>query len=266
MKKLLKNGSGLLAGFAITLVTIIALFLFFWLGPTVKKTVERIGPQALGTEVTVGNIRIDPLRGTIHIQNLYIGNPEGFTNPSAIELKSCKVVIDLQSLRTDTIVIKEIRIENPEFTYERKLQTDNFKELQKNVEAYTAKNAGGETQGEKEKGADGASSETAAKKVIIERLIVIDGKVNAKISALPTAPIPLPGIEKTDIGKDDGGASWGEAGKEVLSVIYGSILEAVTNIGGMTGDVIKSAGNSVTDAGSSFLERIGQLFKKKEDQ
>jgi len=49
-------------------------------------------------------------------------------------------------------------------------------------------------------------------------------------------------------------------------VIYDSIIGAVMSIGDMTGDAIKSAGNSVKDAGSSFFERIGQLFKKKDDQ
>lgn len=266
MKKLLKIGFGLLTGVAVTLVILITLFLFFWIGPTIETAIEKIGPQVLGTEVTVGNILIDPLRGTIHIRNLYIGNPEDFANESAVDITSCKVVIDLRSLWTDIIVIKEIRIEKPEFTYERKLQADNFRELQKNVEAYAKKNAGGETQGEKEESEDEVPSETPEKKVIIERLIITNGKVNAKISALPTTPFPLPDIEKTGIGKDDGGASWSEAGKEVLSAIYDSILGAVTNIGDMTGDAIKSAGNSMKDAGSSFFDPIGQLFKKKEDQ
>ncbi|MDH3982372.1 MAG: AsmA family protein [Kiritimatiellaceae bacterium] len=283
MKKLLKIILGLLAVLVVALVCLV----LFWLGPTVKKSVETVGPKALGTEVTIEKLRIHPLLGTVQLKGLHIGNPEGFTNPSAVALKEFKVIVSLRSLLTDTVVVKEILIDSPEFTYERKLKTDNIKVLQKNIEAYTAKEEASEAeleqQIEQEKAEGEQPTDKPAKKIVIERLALINGKVNAKISALPTAPIPLPDIEKTDIGKDDGGTSWAEAGKEISTTIYDAIFGAVSSVGGIAGDALKGAGGSAVDAGkaagdtvkdagsavidsaSDAVKNIGGLFKKKEE-
>ncbi|MCF7848528.1 MAG: hypothetical protein K9M45_06730, partial [Kiritimatiellales bacterium] len=107
-----------------------------------------------------------------------------------------------------------------------------------------------------------------AKKVIIEHLLIKDGKVLAKVIGLPTAPIPLTTIEKFDIGKDDGGTSYGQASVEIISAIYDSIANAVTGLAGGATDLIKGAGDMSTDeaveAGSKALKSIGGMFKKKE--
>ncbi|MCF7849443.1 MAG: hypothetical protein K9M45_11390, partial [Kiritimatiellales bacterium] len=132
MKKLFKI-IGLLVVVLIVAIVCVALF---WLGPVVKKAVETVGPQATGVAVTVEKVHIRPLRGLVTIDGLFVGNPEGFANPSAVELKEFKVAVNLRSLMGDTIIVKEILIDAPQFTYERKLSTDNIKEIQKNVEAF----------------------------------------------------------------------------------------------------------------------------------
>jgi hypothetical protein len=278
MKKVLIITGSLL----VILIMVAVCLVLFWLGPVVEKTIERIAPKAAGVAVDIEKLYIYPLRGIVELNGLFVGNPEGFANESAVELKSFRINLDLSSLFTDTIIVREILIESPVFTYERQLKTDNIKEIQKNVAAYAAER---EQEAEADKAKDPAEADKAkdpaeagesgeelpAKKVIIEKLLVRDGKIKAKISALPTTPIPLRDIEKTDIGKEKGGTSWSNAGKEVISVIYDAILGAVSNVGSMAGDALKSTGDAAVGAGESVIETtadavksFGGLFKKDE--
>ncbi len=265
MKKLLKI---LGATVAIVIIAIICLVLF-WLGPTVKKTAETIGPKAIGAPLTIEKLSIFPLRGTVQLRGLFVGNPEGFSTESAVELQQFKVDVSIGSLLTDTIIVREILIEKPVFTYERKLKTDNIAAIQNNIAAFTAKEE--EAAPAEEPTEEKKPSDKPSKKVIIERLVVKDGLVKAKISALPTAPIPIPDIEKTDIGKKEGGASWSDAIREIISTLYEAITGVVGNIGEAATDAVKDAGGALKDAGDATLEtatdtikNIGGLFKKEE--
>jgi hypothetical protein len=270
MKKLFKILGGLVV---LVLIAVVCLVLF-WLGPTIRKTVETVGPKAIGAPLTMEKLHIYPLRGIVQLEGLFVGNPEGFATESAVELKQFKVDVSIRSLLTDTIVVKEILLDAPVFTYERKLKTDNIAAIQKNIEAFVGEREAPspETPAEEEKpDEEQEAPKKPAKKVIIERLTVKDALVRAKISALPTAPISIPDIEKTDIGKADGGTSWSAAAKEIGSTLYDAILGAVSNIGDAAGDALKDAGNAAMDAGGAAVDtaketmkNIGGLFKKKE--
>jgi len=264
MKKLLK----VIVGIVVILFLVVTGLVLFLLGPTVEKAVETIGPKAIGAELTLEKLRIDPLRGTVQLKGLFIGNPPGFASDSAVKLKQFRIDVALGSLLTDTIVVKQILIDAPEFTYERTLKTDNIQAIQKNIAAYTARE---ETLEEEPAAEEAAAKKPAGKKVIIEHLLVKDGRVNVKIYGFPTAPIPLPDVEKTDIGKQEGGTTWAAAGQEIVAVIYDAISGAVASMGTVSGDALKDAGGITTEAGKILggtagdaLKGIGGLFKKKE--
>jgi hypothetical protein len=82
----------------------------------------------------------------------------------------------------------------------------------------------------------------AGQKVIIAHLLVQNGMVKAKISALPSAPIPLPKIEMADLGKETGGTSIGDALSEIGGTFYDSIIGSVSSVTGFAGDALKGAG------------------------
>ncbi|VGO21056.1 DUF748 domain-containing protein [Pontiella sulfatireligans] len=224
MIKLLK----FIVGLATILIVVVVCLVLFWLGPAVKKTVETVGPKAIGAPLTIEKLTINPLGGIVVLEGLFVGNPEGFTAKSAVELKKFKVAVSLLSLRTDTIVIKEIVIDGPEFTYERKKKTDNISAIQKNIEAFAGKEGSGG--GEKPSSEKKPTEKKPAKKVVIEKLVLRNGIVKAKIAGIPTPPLALPDIEKTDIGKDSG-TTWTGVAAEVSATIYEAITSAVANIG-----------------------------------
>ncbi len=203
-------------------------------------------------------LSIEPLKGTVGISNLRIGNPQGFANEHLVKLQQFKLCLDPDSLLTDTLLIKEIHIEKPRVAYERKITTDNIKTFQQTIEAAFAQREEAMDKAEEQHDVEA----DVEQKVIIEHLLVQNGIVRAKISALPTAPIPLPTIEMKDVGKKEGGASLGEASSKIFSAFYDSIIGVVANTTGIAGDALKGAGSLTLDTLGNITESIGGLVGK----
>lgn len=254
----------------LVLVVVILLVLSFGLGGIIKKAVTTVGPKALGAPVALESVQVSPFTGLVHLKGLVIGNPEGFHTDSAAQIGEFKVQLDLASLLTDKIIIKEILIDGPQITYEKSLRSSNFTELQKNVEAFVGPQ---EAAAEESVPGDEPVETKPAKKVQIDKLLVQNGKVKISVTALKgnAMTVPLPKIEKEGIGADKGGATVADAAKEVWGAIMGGIKSAAS--GG--GDLLKGAGSAVTDgagaavntvkdSASGLIKGVGGLFKKAE--
>lgn len=203
-------------------------------------------------------LSVEPLKGIVVISNLRIGNPQGFSNPHLVMLQQFTLSLDPDSMMSDTLLIREIKIEEPSVAYERKLTTDNIKALQQTIEGAVLRRE--ETL---EKSGDTRDTASSTKqKVIIEHLLVENGTVRAKISALPTAPIPLPTIEMKDVGKKEGGASIGEASSQIFNAFYNAIIGVVANATGIAGDALKGAGGLTMDAIGSLTGGFSELTRR----
>jgi len=216
--------------------------------------------------LTFDLLSVEPLKGTVGISNLQIGNPQGFANKHLVKLQQFKLSLDPDTLQADTLLIKEIYIEKPRIAYERKITTDNIKAFQQTMEGAFAQREEAMDKAEEKHDVEVAKEQ----KVIIEHLIVRNGIVRAKISALPTAPIPLPTIEMKDVGKAEGGASLGEASTKIFSAFYDAIIGVVANTTGVAGDVLKGAGTFTLDAlgnvTGSLSELVGMDGKDKAEE
>ena len=112
----------------------------------------------------------------------------------------------------DTVHFKGILISGPEVTYEWKSDGSNLEALQRNVKKFAgigggdSKSSGGES--------SLSSSDEGGKKLIIDRIILREGKVSVSADSAflkgKKLNAPLPNIELKDIGKEDGGASAGD--------------------------------------------------------
>lgn len=245
---------------ALACIVVVACIVLFLMGPAMQKTIESIGPEIIGAPVTMEKLRIYPLTGTIRLTGLVIGNPDGFATDHVLSLTHLKIHVAMTSLRSDTIIVKEILFDAPEFTYEKRMNTDNITVIRDNIKDYANRwettkaepKPATPTQGKPEKG---------GKKVIIERLLLRDGWVKAKVPYLPTAPVPLPDIEKSDIGKKTGGTTWSAAAEEIISILDDAILEVVASLGSAAGGIIKETGKALGEAAGGVVKGIGNLFK-----
>jgi len=196
------------------------------------------------TLVALERLSVEPLKGLIQIDNLQIGNPQGFAHENLATIAKFQLEIDPDSIQADTLLIKDILIDTPRIAYERQIATDNIKALQVSIEAAFSKRGEIMDKAEPEANESATTDEPAPaeKKVIIEHLLVQNGMVSAKLSALPSAPIPLPDIERSNMGKEEGGLGMTDTLSSLGTLFYDAIIGAVSSITGFAGDALKGIG------------------------
>jgi len=241
-----------LIGIGVALVVLIVAVTLF-LGPIIKTSVETIGPQVAGVEMTLEKASVNLLTGNVKLKGLIIGNPEGFKTPSLMELGQFVVDLDMASLLTDTIVVKQIHIDGPQITYERGLKASNLSTLQKNLAP--AEDASADEPEEKV----AKAKKAPAKKVVIEDFLFENGKVNVSITLAggKQLTVPLATIHLEDIGKESDGASITEVVNEVFGAITKSVGQAVASSADFAGDALKGTGALAGNA----LKGTGNLIK-----
>jgi hypothetical protein len=136
-------------------IALLALGTFFFLGSVlgtaVTSAVNSIAPQVTGTKVTLGSALISPFNGSGSLHELYVGNPEGFSDGKAFSCGKVHVQAKILSVFSDTIVIDEIAIEAPEFIYETKLTSSNIGKILDNVNKFAGSPAPDEKAGPQKK-------------------------------------------------------------------------------------------------------------------
>jgi len=216
----------------------------------VKAAIENYGSEATQARVTLKSVRLSIKEGSGELSTLAVKNPKGFSSADAITLGDIKVALDLSTLQSNTIVVKDVTILQPSVLYEYTGGGGNLEALQKNVQSYAAKFSGGKTEPNKSAGDPAQSaSKQPEKKVIIENLVIRDGKVAATHQALQgrTISANLPTIQLKDIGKDKGGATPAEVAEKVI----GSISAAASRVA--TAELQKQAGDILKNQAGGLL-------------
>ena len=239
-----------LIGIGVVLIVLVVVVTLF-LGPIIKTSVETIGPQVAGVDITLKKARVNLLTGNVKLKGLIVGYPEGFKTDSLMELNQFVVDLKIGSLLTDTIVIKKIHIDGPQITYERGLKASNLGALQENLAPAEDK-----TPAEEPKKNAPKKEKDPAKKVIIEDFLFENGKVNVSITLAggKQVTVPLPPIHLENIGKESDGASITEVVTEVFGAITKSVGDAVAKSSDIAGDMIGDSGAALKDAGGAATD------------
>src|SRR6188768_4074490 len=103
-------------GVVVILLIIALVLVFINLNSVVKKGVETVGPRLTKVDVRLDAAKLSPLNGNGELSGLFVGNPEGYKTPSAIQVGNVKVALKLSSALSDTIEVDEINIQAPEIT------------------------------------------------------------------------------------------------------------------------------------------------------
>lgn len=221
MKKILIAGAVLVVAVVAVLVLTVSN-----LGPIVKKAINEVGPKITKTKVNVDDVNISIFSGEAKITDFLLGNPTGFKSDRAVSVGSVYVDVDESTITKDTIVINKIEIVAPQITYEKISGTDNFQALLKNVK--------GSAKAEKKaKPSSQSDAQGSGKKIVINEVVIRDGKVNLTMAALAgkTVTASLPEIRLKDIGKESNGATPAEAFEQIFDALYENITsDAVTSV------------------------------------
>jgi uncharacterized protein involved in outer membrane biogenesis len=241
----------IIIGGALAALAVIAFFtLQVFLGSIVKTAVNNFAPKITGTKVTLDSASISPLSGAGTLTGLSVGNPTGWSAERAFYLGKVHVDVAPFSILGDHIVVNEIIIDQPEFTYETKIVASNIGDLMKSIEAAT---------GSKDQAAQPTAKNGQPVKFEVRKFSLRNAKVTLGVG--PAAlTMPLPPLELTDLGTKDGGITPDQLVFAVMKNVSGSIVTASTKAIGQAGATAgAAAGNAVKNAG----EAVKGLFNKK---
>lgn len=240
-KKLLIFGGG-----AVALLLAVYLGLTFFLGSVVKAGVNTFGPKLTQSEVTLASASLSPLSGSGTLSGLSVGNPKGWSDGRAFYLGRVRVSLEPFSLFGDHIVINEILIDQPEFTYETKIVASNIKDLLKNIEAFTGT----------------ATPETKAGKPIkfvVKKFRLTNGKAVLGVGEA-AIPLQLPPIALDDLGVAEGGITPDQMVGAVMRRVLGGIVSATSQALGKVG---ATTGATAADTAAKAGESLRKLFGGK---
>jgi len=234
-----------------------AVLIFFFgskiLNSSVQAGVESFGPKLTKTDVRLERVDLSVFSGKGKLSGLSVDNPEGFSEGQVFSLGMIDVHMEPASVFRETVVINRLHIQEPLIHYERKLDTSNLQTLLDNIKDATG--------GDQPSGGEGAPKEESArkdaKKLVIRKLVVEEGRVAA--SALGQGvELKLPRIEMDDLGEGNGKKTVAEVARRILDRIMRSVGSAVAN----PREFLPEGGEQALEQGKKKLDEAADDLKK----
>ena len=261
MKKI--NIGVVIALVVLVIAAVLAVSLFLDSG--IKKGVETFGPELTKVSIKLDSVSLSLLSGSGSLKGLVVGNPAGCKTPNAISVGTASLAISPGSLMSDKIVIKSVRVEAPEITFEGGFNENNLTKIMDNVNAATG---GGDGKAK----ADAPTPEAGpGKKLQVDDFLITGAKVNVSLTGMggKAITLPLPDIHLTDLGQGADGIMAGDLTRRVLKEVLASATKVATsdaakNLAKGVTDAAGDVGKTATDAVEKATKGIGGLFKKKD--
>ena len=223
----------LLALVAVFIITLIVVGVF--LNHIVKQAVNTYGPHLTQTTVRVDSVNLSLLTGSARVKGLDVGNPEGYKTPHSISVGDIAVGLNPMSVFSRKVVIRSIRVESPDITFEGGLEGNNLSQILDNV------NSTGQSGGTLSTNV--AATPKSEKKYEVDDLVISGARVQVIINGIGMAQpqvIPLPNIHLTNLGTGGDGITAAELTRQVLSAISSATLQTVVQT---SADLEKNAAN-----------------------
>jgi hypothetical protein len=200
MSKTIKFGLGgmlaiLLIGFLVLTMSVDSI---------VKTGIETVGSEMTGTAVTVDRVSISPFSGSGTISGFRVENPEGFSQDYALEIEDFTIELNIRSLFSDEIIVRNIEITSPSIYVEQKMPENNLRTIMNNMDSTS-------------------SGEASEKSLVIEHFIMTNGTADlyTEIGGERSASVEVQEIELNDLGQ--GGAQ--EAVEDVIQEIAENVVD-----------------------------------------
>ncbi len=195
LKWVLWSVAGLLA-----FVLLAVLTLPLWINPVATSVAKSLVPKYTGTAFDVKDVELNPYTGKMLISGVELANPEGYSEKDAFKLGKITVDVEMSTLLSKTIHVREVTVESPFASYVFDAEgVNNFDRI---VEAVNKK-LGPKKEKKKE------SDET---KVVIDKVTVTGVEVVVGKGRFALASLTL-----TDFGRDDAPAKLEISGVKLVN-------------------------------------------------
>lgn len=229
----------------------------YFLGAIVKKGVESTGPKITRTTVKLDSATLSIFSGHGELKDFLVGNPEGFSSPSAVRAGSVAVGVQPGSVFSDKVVVRSVRVVGPEITFEGTLAGNNLSKILANIRGTE----------EKDKQATTKKEQSSSKKLQVDDFLITGGKIHLTTSLLggQSATLILPEIHLTNLGQGKDGITASELAERVFRVIVEETVRQVgeSSIGKSLPDVTKQIPGAATQQVDKVKRGLEDLLKKK---
>jgi uncharacterized protein involved in outer membrane biogenesis len=247
MSKTAKTLLGL-AGGGLVIVVILLWLLASNLDGIVKRIIEDVGSETLGTNVSLSSVEIKLADASAVLRGLTIANPQGFDTPNAFELGAITITLDPATVTTNEVVMPRIVIDEASLTFEQAGAHNNLKTLLDQLDS----------------GSDAATSGTEAAGdevlIVIEELQLKGAGMTLVVDKL-TEPLSLKLTDITvrDIGRRGAGVTPEEAARQIIKPI---LKRAEDDAKDRVKDELKQGlMDKVGETASDLMDSTMKLFK-----
>lgn len=187
----------------------------------VKTTVEKVGPEVLGTEVRLSEVNIDITDGRGELLGLTVANPQGYSAANIFSLGQTVLDIDTSSLGGDVIVINEITIKGADLLAEQKgLKDTNLQALLDNIQSGSTPDSGDKKQ---EQGGEATGSNVL---LAVEKFTFADSNMKLVSEQFGEHSLTLPAINLSNLGSKDKGLTPEELANAVVKPLLAQAKKA----------------------------------------
>ena len=245
------------AGLILIILAVVAVNLFA--DYAVKVGIETAATKTLNVGVSVSNVDLSIMAGKLALQNLLINNPPGYQHDKLLELKNAEIEVDVKSLLSDVVKIREIKLDGVNVVLEQRgISGNNLQDIIKTISS-----------GQKDKD----KPETSGKKLHIDVLEISNVTVKVKLLPVPgksdTIPLKLSPIRMTNLGGDNKLDTAALSSRILLAIANGVAEQGVGVLPKEMVDTITSTLGKTIDLSKGIIEGregIGEeIIKSTED-
>ena len=247
----------------IVLVVVAVIVAGLFLGNIVKAGMETVGPKITRVPITVDAVHLSLLTGSAKIEGLVVGNPEGYKTPQAISVGLAAVEVNPLSVLSDKIVVRSVRVEAPEITFEgNPFSGNNLTKIRDNLNAATASS---------QKASTNQTAQAAGKpgkKLEVDDFLITGAKVHVSLTGMggKEMTLPLPDIHLTNMGTGADGITATDLTRRVLDALTAATVKAVANAASDIGkgaiNLGQGAGKTAGESVNKITKGLGGLFQK----
>lgn len=234
----------------LALIIIVVLAINIFGDQALKAGVETGASKAMKVDVTLNDISLAILAGKLNMNELVVNNPEGYQNPTFLELGHGFVDLNTKSLLSDTIEIEKMQFDNIKVTIEQKGMTNNLKEILSNLP-------------KAEPSDESAQEEKEGKNLLVKQLDIKGIEVTVKLLPVPgradNLKLTINPIHLENIGSNED-IDMPKLVTKIILAIAGGIAEKGKDV--LPLDMLDSLGDELTKQGAELLKAGEDIGKE----
>lgn len=246
--------------FTILVLLIVGGSVYFYMNMNefVRGMAEQVASNALGVDVTIGEVDIQLNEMKVVTRDIAIANPQGYTKPYAVNISG--VTVALEDFSEELLTFAMIGVDGTKVNLEVKPKGTNLGDIKKKLEARSKT-----VEGQKPTADQVADVEKnkADIKVVVKNFALTGAELTPSVTLLKSdlGVVTVPDIYLQGIGEKENGI----LAREAVAQIMNSVLQEVNKTANKAGFLEGLPLAIMNDIGVSTLDVFQKNLKKSYD-